>query len=188
VNAFTKEAWVYPGATAALPVANLPADATPNVFLNDALTQVVSSGQNVINFLVPANIAPGVAVLRVQVGSQMSNPIAVVIDPPPPVVAAVLKYGAPVDADHLAYPGDELTVIVTGLADAGATVPVERLRISLGGVVQQLIGSATPAPDLPGQHAIRFYVSDQVTAGPQPLTVAIDYRSSAPYAIPAHGK
>jgi uncharacterized protein (TIGR03437 family) len=188
VNAVTQEPWVYPGAMARLSVSNLPADANPTVTLNGVPASVVALGEKQITFQVPASLSPGQAVLQLQVGDSASYPIVVWIDPPPPVVTAVLDSGVPLDSDHAALAGDVLIVQVSGLADAGATVAESRLHVSVGGIDHTLGGPALPTPDAPGQHQILIVLSGLVPAGPQPLTVSIDYRTSAPYTIAVQGQ
>ncbi|MGC9969458.1 MAG: matrixin family metalloprotease [Bryobacteraceae bacterium] len=188
VNAVTQEPWVYPGAMAKLSVSNLPADANPTVTLNGVAASVVALGEKQITFQVPASLSPGQAVLQLQVGASASYPIVVWIDPPPPVVTAVLDSGVPLDSSLAARAGDLLTIQVSGLADAGATVAESRLHVSVGGIDQTLGGPALPAPDAPGQHQILILLSELVPAGPQPLTVSIDYRTSAPYTIAVQGQ
>ncbi len=183
VNAVTLEPWVYPGATAKLTVSSLPADSHPTVTLNGATANVVALGDKQITFQVPASLSPGLALLQVHVSGLASYQIAVWIDPPPPVVTAVLDSGVPLDSSHAALAGDLLVIQVSGLADAGATVAESRLHVSVGGIDHTLGGPALPVPDAPGQHEILIVLSGQVPAGPQPLSVSIDYRTSTPYPI-----
>jgi hypothetical protein len=95
----------------------------------------------------------------------------------------VLDSGVPLDSSHAALAGDLLVIQVSGLADAGATVAESRLHVSVGGIDHTLGGPALPVPDAPGQHEILIVLSGQVPAGPQPLSVSIDYRTSTPYPI-----
>jgi uncharacterized protein (TIGR03437 family) len=183
VNAVTREPWVYPGAMALLSVSNLPADTSPTVTLNGAAAPVVALGQEQITFQVPTSLSPGNAMLQLHVGLSASYPIAVWIDPPPPAVTAVLDGGVPLDSNHPAYKGELLIVWVSGLADSGVTVAADRLHVSVGGIDHQLGGPAVPVPDAPGQHQILILLSELVPAGLQPLTVSVDYRTSASYAI-----
>jgi uncharacterized protein (TIGR03437 family) len=183
VNAVTQQAWVYPGAEATLAISNLPSGVTPVVTLDGIPATVIALGPNQVTFQVPAGASLGMDVLRIQVGSAVLNPIAVWIDPPPPTVVSVTDYGTLLDANHPAYPGDVLTIQVSGLGDGDATVDASRLEVNVGGVNQQIGGPAVPAPGAPGQYQILIVLSNQVPAGPQPLTVSIDYRTSAPFTI-----
>jgi uncharacterized protein (TIGR03437 family) len=188
VNAVTQEPWVYPGAEATLSVSNLPSGFTPVLTLDGVPATVVALGPNQITFQVPAGVTLGMDVLRLQIGNSVLNPIAVWIDPPPPAVVAVTDYGTTLDADHPAFAGDVLTIQVSGLTDADATVDASRLHVKVGGIDQQLGGPAEPAPGAPGQHQILILLSNQVPAGPQPLTVSIDYRTSAPFTVTVQGR
>ena len=183
VNAVTQAPWVYPGAEALLAISNLPSGAAPAITLDGVPATVVAVGANQIAFQVPASVSLGMDVLRVQVGTAVLNPIAVWIDPPPPAVVSVTDFGTLLDANHSASAGDVLTVQVSGLADADATVDASRLQVQVGGIDQLLGGPAEPAPGAPGQHQILILLSNRVPAGPQPLTVSIDYRTSAPFTI-----
>ena len=186
VNAVTQEPWVYPGAEATVAVSNLPSGVTPVVTLDGIPATVIALGPNQITFQAPAGASLGLDALRIQVGSTVLNPIAVWIDPPPPTVVSVTDYGTLLDADHPAYTGDVLTIQVSGLADANATVDASRLHVNVGGIDQLLGGPAVPAPGAPGQHQILILLSNKVPAGPQPVTVSIDYRTSAPFNITVH--
>lgn len=187
-NAVTGQPWIYPGSQANLSVSNLPASATVAVTLNDVPVTVMAVGQGQITFQVPADFPTGSAVLRIQTSAGTVYPIAVLIDPPPPVVINVAGSGAVIDASRPARPGDLLTVTVSGLADAAATVAATRLRVTVGGVDHQPIAPAQPAANSPGQHQMQILLSEQVPAGQVPLTVTIDYRTSAPYTIPVQAR
>lgn len=188
VNAATGQPGVYPGITAAVSVTNLDPAASAILTLNDVAVQIVSISQNQITFQVPAGFKPGLAVLRLQTGAGQANPVVVQIDPAPPVVLGVSTVSAPADSDHPALPGDLLVITVSGLADPGPTVDASRLRVTVGGIDQQLLGPATAIPDLPGQYQVQIILSQQVVPGQLvPLTVSIDNRTSSPYPIAVRG-
>jgi uncharacterized protein (TIGR03437 family) len=175
---------VYPGGAAVLSVSHLPEGSAPVVMLNDAPVTVVETAEDHITFQVPADMAVGLAVLRLADGeSDLVRPIAVAIDPPPPVVVGVSSSSQAVDADHPANPGDLLTVLVTGLGDAGAEVASDRVVVNVGGVDHKPIGAITASDDAPELHKIQIVLSADVPGGPQPLTVSIDGRTSAPYSL-----
>jgi len=185
VNPLTNQNVVYPGSLAALTVIHLPAGASPSITLGETAVRIVSVTDGQIVFEIPASIEPGPAILRLQAGPGAAYPIMVVIEKAPPSVLSVWRSTTPIDATTSpARPGDLLTIIVSGLTDPGVTVAPERIRVTVGGIDHQPVYPAQPSSDLSGHHQIQFLLDRNVPDGSQPLTVTVDNRTSAVFALP----
>lgn len=189
VNPVTGNSWVYPGSPATVSAAPVAAGSSVRVTLNDVQVPVMETAENRITFQIPADIAPGPAILRVQSGSETSLPVVITIDLPPPVVNAVLLGGfGPLEAGAAAHSGDLLTVQVSGLDSTAGAIPSSRVRVEVGGVEHEPVGAAEPVAELPGQHRVAIVLSKQVAAGQRAVVVKIDNRVSAPYMISVAGE
>ncbi len=188
VNPLTNSSWVYPGSLASVSASHIVAGSSVQVTLNGVSVPVTETAENRVTFQVPADFVPGTAILRVQSGGETSLPVVITIDLPPPVVTAVLLGGfGALGASQEAHRGDLLTVQVSGL-DSAASVTPERVRVNVGGIDHQPVGSVEPVTDQPGAHAITIVLSQEVAAGQQPLVVRIDNRVSAAFVIPVAGE
>jgi uncharacterized protein (TIGR03437 family) len=179
---------IYPGATAVVPVANLPASATAasvTLLLNDRAVPVLALDQNQLKFQVPADFAPGPAILRLATaGGGPISPVFVLIAVAPPVVTAVVDGEVTLDAQHSAQPGDQVTVIASRLGDSGQEIAAGRLMAIIGGIEVPALSPATPVADHPELHQFRTLVPPRVAAGDNvPLVISVDGRASLPYTI-----
>ncbi len=182
LNPITGQTSVYPGSPAVALVSNLfPSGAavTPLLFLNDQAVPVTSLATGQIGFTVPANLAPGPALLRLQYGPETVYPVIVQIDALPPAILAVTTGTMAVDAARPARPGETLIVTVNGLAEAGAAVAPSRVRVTVAGIEHSALAVA-PATAPPAAHQILFTLSGMVPAGQHPLTVSLDGKTSLP--------
>jgi uncharacterized protein (TIGR03437 family) len=188
VNPATGQPSIYASGQALMEVAQLPSGLTPagvTITLDGLAAAILAVQDGRITFAVPSSLDVGPAVLRLTAGGQASLPIAVAIDPAPPVIEAVeAAPGVPVGSNSPARQGGDLWVTVTGLAD-GATAPdLSRVSVTLGGVVHNPQSVSLSATN-PGAYALRFTVSSSVKPDAAvPLTVAVGYRVSQPVAIP----
>jgi hypothetical protein len=74
---------------------------------------------------------------------------------------------------------DNITVSVSGLADANGTVQASTVRVNVGGVMHVPF-AVTPLAQA-GVHAVTFSLSTAVPVGSQvPVSVGVDTRFSAP--------
>jgi uncharacterized protein (TIGR03437 family) len=90
---------------------------------------------------------------------------------------------ANISGSNAPLPGDKLTLVVNGLAAAGASVDPSRVHVTVGGldirvaIVSQVSNTAT--------YQVQFTLDPAVTTGAKvPVTVSIDGRTSLPVYIP----
>lgn len=186
INVATGQASVYPGAIAAVSGSNFSTSpGALTLTLNDNPVVIQSVTPSRIVFQVPTNMAIGLAVLRLQSGDESSYPVLVAIDPPPPVITAVINSSAG-SSGRPARVGDLITLAVTGLAEPGANIAPGTVRITVGGVEHQPL-SVRPGPQA-DTHFVVFTLGQGVPAGPQvPLTVSVGDRTSLPWYLAIQG-
>jgi uncharacterized protein (TIGR03437 family) len=177
----TGQAGVHAGSPAVAQVANFfPAGAVSSVLLlNDQPVAVTSLVPGQIGFTVPAGLPAGPAVLRLIYGPEQIYPVIVNIDPPPPSILMITTGALLVDALRPARPGEPLIVVVTGLAEAGATIAPSRIRVTVGGVEHAALAAA-PGTLGPSSYQILFTLSPTIPAGQHLITVSVDGRASQP--------
>ncbi|MCS7024565.1 MAG: matrixin family metalloprotease [Bryobacteraceae bacterium] len=187
LNPTTGQAFVQAGSPAMVLVHNLPAGtsaASVTLTLNDVPIPVTALNGNQLLFQIPSGFPSGPATLRIRVGAESSQPVAIAIEQPPPVILAIQNGGQPVDASRPARPGDWVTLLVAGLIpDAfSGQVEVSRLSISVGGVTHP-VHSVQPAAS-PGQLQVVFLLTSAVPSGLQPLSLSQDGRVSLAASLP----
>ena len=187
VNADPAQSGVYPGSTAILPVANLPASLQASALtlkLNDVKAPIVSFDSEKITFQVPASVKPGPVVLRLTAGDTQVAPVFAIITPAPPVVQSVSVGGVAVDGTHPANPGDILSIAVVNLGDSGVSTSVGRIDVSIGGTDIAPLSAAAAMTDHPAVHVVRAVVPASVdTSDKTPIIVSFDGRASQPFTI-----
>jgi hypothetical protein len=161
---------LYPGAIASLYGQNLQASAdTPAISVGGQSAQILYASPTQINFVVPAAVSVGPAVLTLQ----GALPIVLQIDPPPPVIVGVLSASA--------APGDTITLAVSGIAPSVLSTP-SRIGVSEGGVSIPVF-TVQPAQDGSGNLLIQFVLAASVTGQQVPVTVTLDGDLSMPFYI-----
>lgn len=138
------------------------------VSLNDVPVQVLFSGANQVNFLVPAGSPTGPLTLRLLTAAGSALPVVLHVDAPAAAIAAVNTSSA--------GPGDTLQITVIGLDAAVAANPVGRLRVTVSGVemtIQQITPVAT------GVYQVSATVNQSFGAASVPLVVWVDGSPSA---------
>lgn len=179
LNPTTGRASVYPGGPAVISGSNFsttPGSLTVTLNGNPVPVQSVAPGQ--ITIQIPASVAVGVAVLQVESAGEASYPVAVAIDPAPPIITAVINASAGATS-RAARAGDLIVLTVSGLGEPGVAVAPAAVRITVGGVEHQAL-SVTPGPQ-PDTHVVVFMLGAGVPPGPQTaLTVSLDQRTSLP--------
>jgi len=181
INGVWLPSGVYPGATASLFGLNLGGAQTTITISNQPATILYASATQ-INFVVPASLQPGPAILRLNNGTTNANPVVVVIAPTPPAITAVQSASnVNISATNPAHPGDVLNIQVAGLAPSGEAVAPGRLQITAGGV-NMLAGSVTDLNTT--TDVVQFKLDPSVAPGAQvPLTISIDGKTSLPVYI-----
>jgi uncharacterized protein (TIGR03437 family) len=132
---------------------------------------------------VPAGSSLGPVIVRLTGPNGEVVPAVVMqVDPPPPVITgATGASGASLDASHAAHTGETLTVSVTGLGDMNNPPPCSSIHINVGSVDH--LASALAPISSSGVWAVQFALAQATPTGPQPLTVGIGMRQSAPITI-----
>jgi uncharacterized protein (TIGR03437 family) len=176
VNAVSGQSGVFPGALITVPGQNL---ANATFVIGDQPAEVTQATASGVGLRVPANLTPGFALLRATANNEQAV-IGLTIEARPPVIASVTgSSNVAIDGSQPVRAGDLVRITVTGLADAGQTVAMSRLRVLIGGTEHPVI-EVVPVGDSPASHRLNVILSSQVQSGSQPLTVAIDGRTSAP--------
>ncbi len=195
VNALAGLTGAYSGAIASLygtdlAVANtipgLPPTVTPTLTIGGEPVTILYSSPGQINLRIPADLAPGPAILTLNNGVTSAWPITVNIDTPPAAIAAIQDtsgnyiYGA-----NPAQTGETLIVTLTGFAAAGSTINPARVQVGVGGVLhgvtkvtQILVGTVNYS-----QVTFQLNTNDPVGQA-ELLIVYLDGRSSYPANIP----
>jgi uncharacterized protein (TIGR03437 family) len=187
VNPANGQLFVQSGSPALVLVNNLPpGTVAANVALtiNDLPAPVTGLNGNQLTFQIPNGLPAGPAVLRLRIGTETSQAVAIAIEPPPPVILSILNGGSPVDTTRPARVGDTITLGVAGLiADAftGLVNPT-RLSISVGGVEHAVQSVAAGA--VSGQYQVTFVLTGAVNSGVQTITISQDARVSTSASLP----
>jgi len=187
VNATIAQAPIYPGATAIMTVANLPAEVTAaslTLTLNDRPAQIVSLENNNLTFQVPEDLPPGPAIVRLQAGDVPIPPVFVRIDTAPPVIVAIVDGDTVVDVTHPARPGHRLVVVASHAGEAGAEVAAERVKLTIGGIDHRIASAAQPVAEHAELHQFETALSSLLEPGVEiPVVISVDGRSSQPVMI-----
>jgi hypothetical protein len=171
------------GSTVTVTVANFSMATGVTLTLNDRPVTMSIAGSQ-ITFQVPRDIAPGPAVLRLQVGTESAPPILLQIDPPAPAILSMfLLPNLTVDSSRSVRAGEVLNLIVSNASDSPGIVPANRIQVMMGDVEHQPIQPAIPAPLNPGSHIVSIIVSPGVPVGAQNVMVTVDGRASAPATV-----
>jgi uncharacterized protein (TIGR03437 family) len=182
----TGQSGIYAGSTVSVVGSNLsanPGGAGVVLTLNDQPVNVLFASPNQINFQIPAGIATGPALLKLNNGAADAFPVVVQIDVPPPVIAAVFTLGnTPIDGAHPAYAGEMVAVWLQNLDPATVSSP-GRVRLNEGGIEVPAV-AILPVPGQPNVYQAVFTLSTAVNGAQVLITVSQDGSASAPAFIP----
>lgn len=185
VHAASGSTFFGAGAPVSVTVANLPPGtpaASIALTLNDQAVPVVSVGANgQVNFVIPASLSPGPAVLRLRVGAEAALPIVLAIEPPPPAILSAQMGGAALDAGRAVLAGDTVTLLVAGLTADAFTGVVSNVSVEVGGVSQR-VNQIAPSSQR-GVYEVSFTLGPGLAPGPHPLTVSQDGRVSSSFVL-----
>jgi uncharacterized protein (TIGR03437 family) len=180
LNADPSQQTIYPGTLQNPTIAsiygqNLTAPpGSPSITLNDQPVAIQFSSSTQINFVIPANITPGAATLKLNNGSQQAFPVMVQIDSQPPVIVSVNNQSnTPLNGASVGT-GDVVNIVVTGLDPTVLTNP-GRVQVAVSGVMMPLLG-ITALPN--NQFQIQFVVTQSFSDVLVPLVVWVDGSSS----------
>ncbi|MBS1857021.1 MAG: IPT/TIG domain-containing protein [Acidobacteria bacterium] len=173
---------IYPGSTASIYGWNLgQAVGAVQVWLNDVPVQVLGLAPDHVNIQVPAGFPTGLAVVKMSIAGVAAAPVLMEIDPPPPTIVKVNNAnGVAYDSSHMAFAGDVVYVVVTGL-DPTVLNALSRVNLSVSGVIMPPQGIDSLGN---GQYQIRFYLTQSFGSTTVPLAVIVDGSASAPYLVP----
>jgi len=182
INGVWLPSGVYPGSIASLFGLNLGGPST-RITINDQPVTLLYSSPVQINLVIPNTLHPGPAILRLNNGGRDAFPVVISIDAPPPIITAIANASnANVAAAQGAKPGDQLNVLVTGLADPGSAVDPHRVHVIVGG--SDIPAAVVSAADN-GAFQVQVTLPAAVTTGQRvPIAVSIDGKTSLPFYIP----
>ncbi len=142
---------------------------TPAFAFRDQPVAYQVLGPNLFFLSFPATVAPGPGILRTNVGGESLPPIAMQIEPGGFAIVAT-TIGTATPGATAARAGDTLQLQVNGLADLTQPFARPRVVVTIGGIdhlPQSLSGNTVTITLLPS-----------VAAGPQPLAVTADGRTT----------
>ncbi|MGA2590088.1 MAG: matrixin family metalloprotease [Bryobacteraceae bacterium] len=173
---------LYPGAIASIYGLNLTAETgQPTLTVAGLSAQILYASASQINFVIPAGVPTGPAVLALNNGVMSAYPVVLQIDPPPPVITVAIDAGLVLGANTAAAPGDTIILVVTGM-DPGVLSAPSRVAVTEGGVnIQEFTIQAAPN----GSDALDIqFVLSSSASGPQvPVVVSLDGDLSMPLYI-----
>jgi len=174
---------LYPGAIASLFGQNLTgASGTASLTVGGQSAQILYTSPTQINFVIPASVSPGPALLAFYNGVRTAYPVVLQIDPPPPViVSAASAAGAALVAGNAAAPGDTITLTITGMDPAVISSP-SRVAVTEGGVNIPAF-TIQPAPNGSAALLVQFALTASVSGQQVPVTVSVDGDLSMPFYI-----
>ncbi len=186
VNQATQLAGVPVGGTAVISALGLPQNLTGwtlTISSQQSSFSVTPAGQILAS--VPGGLLPGPSVVQLLAPDGTSIPsVLMQVDPPPPGVTSVLNsFGQQIGASQPVKPGDPVTVIVAGLADANGSLPAaSTIHVNVGGVDQ--IANTISSMGGQGYCQLQVTLPANLPNGAQtPLTVAVGTRVSSQYFI-----
>lgn len=183
INGVWLPSGVFPGSIASLWGLNLGGPNQTAITINDQPVNILYASPGQVNLVIPSSLTPGPAILKLYNGTRNAYPVVIEIDPAPPVITAVQNSSkVNVDAANVPLAGDSLSVLLTGFADPGATISLNRVHVTVGGLdlPVTLIKQVSDTT-----YQVQFALDPSVTTGSQvPLTVTIDSRTSMPVYIP----
>jgi uncharacterized protein (TIGR03437 family) len=167
---------IYPGSVAAIYGQNLSSGGAVQVTLNDISVPVQFAGAGQVNVVIPSGFPVGPAMLRVNNGGQVSFPVMVQIDTPPPSIVGITNVSSVSLASIGASVGDVVNLQVTGL-DSGAAANLSRLRVTVSGIEMTILG-VTSQPN--GSYQVQFLLNRSFGGSTVPVALWVDGSSSVP--------
>jgi uncharacterized protein (TIGR03437 family) len=177
-NVTAGQTGAYPGAQVSFAGANLEAgSAPPTVTINGNPVTILNATSSSITLQLPSSLPTGPAILAVNNGAANSFPVAVSIDPAPPVITSIQGSGGnTIDSLHPAYGGNVVNVYLSGFADQSAVIFPSQVSINVGGVNHPAVEVDPAGSNL---FLVRFVLSNLTPTGAQtPITVYLNGRSS----------
>ena len=168
-----------PGAPGILNVVNLPDNASnPILFIGSTQVSSVAVLGGSISFTVPANLANGPALAKLQYNGDSSQSIILNVAPLTQITSLIAGPGFPVDANRPARLGEQLSMIITGLPDNFGTP--KQVTITIAGVEHKPV-NVVP---LGSAVQVQFFLKSELNSGSLPMTVTLDALTTPVYNIP----
>ena len=182
VNAVWGPSGVFPGSTANVNGVNLGGSQT-TITINGRAANILNVTATQVTFVVPSALKPGIAILKLNNGTTNASPVVITLVSTPPAIAGLQNTaGAPVAAANAPQPGDSLTLLVTGLAAAGATIDPTTVLVTVGGVTR--MAAIVSEVGTTSTYQVQFSLDPSVPTGAQiPVTVSINGNTSLPIYI-----
>ncbi len=182
INGVWQPSGVFPGSIASLFGSNL-GGAQTTITINGLQANIRSASATQINLVIPASLKPGPAILTLNNGTTKAYPVVIEIDPSPPAITAVENAaGAKIGASDVPQPGDQLTLLVTGLAATGTSVDPTTVQVTAGGV--NIPAAVVSEVSKTATYQVQFTLDPAVAGGAQvPVTVSINGEISLPVYI-----
>jgi uncharacterized protein (TIGR03437 family) len=183
VNAVWQPSGVFPGSTASLSGVNL-GGAQTTITIKGQPVSIVSVTPTQITFVVPAGLSPGPQILKLNNGTANAYPIVITLVSVPPVITGVQdSSGNSISASNATQPGNTLTLVVKGLAAAGATVDPTIVQVNVGGM--NITPTAVTEVSTTSNYQVQVTLNPAVNTGTQvPVTISINGETSLPVHIP----
>jgi uncharacterized protein (TIGR03437 family) len=183
VNAVWQPSGVFPGSVASVSGVNLGGPNT-SITIKDKLAKIVSATPTQVIFVVPAELNAGPQVLKLNNGTTNAYPVVVTLVAVPPVITGVQdSSGNGISASNATQPGNTLTLVVKGLAAAGATVDPTTVQVNVGGL--NITPTAVNEVSTGTTYEVQFTLGAAVATGTQvPVTISINGETSLPVYIP----
>jgi hypothetical protein len=151
------------------------------VTINQAPAPVASYEAGVLAFVVPRDLAPGVAALRITAGGRELPAVAMSIDFPAPVVWGAVSGALSVSAERPVQPGVKVGVVTSELREAASDA--SRLQVWVAGIYHPVL-KVIP---IQAGHLLEFELNAATPAGGQPLILVADGRLSPPFTLAVAG-
>lgn len=154
--------------------------------VNDRPAPIAGVNGNTILVQLPAGLPVGPAILRFATGADQSLPIAISIEPPPPIIIAAFGTGnVLIDNNRPARPLETIRLMTQGLSDA-KEIPLTRVVVTIAGQEHPVTRIDTMGGA--GGHEVLVQLSSTLPAtvpnGLAQTTITIDGRTSAVFNLP----
>ncbi|HJT86444.1 MAG TPA: IPT/TIG domain-containing protein [Bryobacteraceae bacterium] len=154
------------------------------ITLNGQTLPILYNSAGQINFAIPPAFPTGLATLQLNNGSASALPILVQVDTPPPSIVGVVNgQEQAVDGTHASSAGDILTVLISEVNSALATMQ-GHFHVSVSGIDMPVVQVA-PGPQ-PSTLQVTFVLTQGFGGFQVPLVVSLDTSHSTPYPILIH--
>jgi uncharacterized protein (TIGR03437 family) len=160
---------------------NLQAGAAPTATLSGTPLGIQFYSANQVNFLVPATVPAGPAIMGVSNGTGSVNLVVPIANTAPVIQGITNSQGSPVAAGQPASVGQVLSVAVSGIPPSSAP-PLSGVHVSVSGLSMTVL-SIAPAPN--SQLQIQFVLNESFGGSQVPVVVSLNNSPSAPFTISA---